>query len=28
VYLIYLSARKPQRLRDTGKVFIEASAPI
>ena len=33
VYLIYLSARKPQRLKDTGKVFIEeeaveASAPI
>jgi amino acid transporter len=33
VYLIYLAARKPQRLKDTGKVFIEeevveASAPI
>ena len=33
VYLIYLTARKPQRLKDTGKVFIEeevveASAPI
>jgi hypothetical protein len=33
VYLIYLTARKPQRLKDTGKVFleeevVEASAPI
>ncbi|HEU4831999.1 MAG TPA: amino acid permease, partial [Actinomycetota bacterium] len=33
VYLIYLSARKPERLKDTARVFIEeevaeVSAPI
>jgi hypothetical protein len=33
VYLIYLSASAPQRLRDTAKVFIEeevaeVSAPV
>jgi hypothetical protein len=33
VYLIYLSARKPERVKDTARVFIEeevaeVSAPI